>query len=290
MNPEAPPAQRQPATAIIPHRHNKRIFDDASSYYQQQRWFKTRLTRYEYALTRTVLLQELTSDPGEHVLEIGCGPGTWTREVAPLVERLTAVDISDEMIRQARGYAGAGNVTFVHSDAAQFPLEQTYDAVFSVRVVEYFEDWKSVISRYLDAVAPGGRAVIITKTPISVYRGTGRYLTVGRLARRFLRRVLAREQPDEHPFWQVYLPPTELAQLFSEHGLQQVKVRPVIYGLPIFMRGTKQYPIVPGPLEPFFLILFALAWRLANALPAPLRLASLLFSESYAVSGVRPPT
>jgi SAM-dependent methyltransferase len=284
---EAPGAEA--ATAIMPHRHNKRIFDDASSYYQQQRWFQTRLTRYEYALTRTVLLGELAPHSGVRALEIGCGPGTWTREVAPHVDHLTAVDISDEMIRQARGYVRADNVSFVHSDAAEFPLEGTYDAVFSVRVVEYFEDWKPVIARYLEAVAPGGRAVIITKTPISVYRGTGRYLTVGRVARRFLRRVFRRPQPEEHPFWQVYLPPTELARLFAEHGLEQIKIRPVIYGLPIFMRGTKQYPVVPRVLEPFFLILFALAWRIADALPAPLRLASLVFSESYAVSGVRPP-
>lgn len=276
------------ATTHLPHGHNKRIFDDASSYYQQQRWFQTRLTRYEYALTRTVLLQELTSHPGARALEIGCGPGTWTREVAPLVDRLTAVDISDEMIQQARGYVGADNVTFVHSDAAQFPLDERYDAVFSVRVVEYFEDWKPVIARYLDAVAPGGRVVIITKTPISVYRGTGRYLAVGRAGKRLLRRVLRRPEPEEHPFWQVYLPPTELAQLFEEHGLHQVKIRPAIYGLPIFMRGTKQYPIVPKPLEPLFLTIFALAWRIADALPGPLRLASLVFSESYAVSGVRP--
>jgi SAM-dependent methyltransferase len=277
-------------TSHLPHRHNKRIFDDASSYYQQMRWFKTRLTKYEYNLTRTVLLQELSGNSGGRALEIGCGPGTWTREVAPLVKHLTAVDISGAMIEQARGYTDSDNVRYVQSDAAEFPLNEQYDTIFSVRVVEYFEEWEPVLARLLDAVAPNGRAVIITKTPISVYRGTGRNLAIGRTAKRLLRQVRGIPQPQEDPFWQRYLPPTELASLFKVHGLEQVKIRPVIYGLPVFMRGTKQYPIVPKSLESFFLIIFALAWRMADALPAPLRLAALIFSESYSVSGVRPPS
>jgi ubiquinone/menaquinone biosynthesis C-methylase UbiE len=271
------------------HSHNRRIFGDAASYYQNLRWFKNRLTRYEYSLTRRVLMEELSTVPtGAWALEVGCGPGTWTREVAPMVERLTALDISQEMIEQARPYVGSENVEFVHTDVAEFPLQEQYDAVFSVRVVEYLADWKPVLARLVDAVAPGGRAVIITKTPISTWRGTGRNLAVGRVAKRLLRRLAGRPQPTEDPFWQRYLPPTELARLFEDQGLEDVRIRPVIYGLPIFMRGTKQYPLIPKALEPFILILFALGWHVADRLPGPLRPAGLVFSESYAVSGTRP--
>jgi len=251
------------------------------------RWFKTRLTRAEYEITRKVLLAELVPRSDMRALEIGCGPGTWTREVAPLVKELTAVDISDEMLGQAREYVRADNVDFVHSDAALLPLAQQYDCVFSVRVMEYLEDWKPVIGRLVDAVAPGGRAVIITKTPISVYRGTGRYLAIGRFGRRALRRVRRIPEPPREPFWQKYLPPTELAHLFEDHGLENVRVRPVIYGLPIFVRGTKQYPIVPKVLEPVALAAFERGWRVADALPSVLRPFGLIFSESYSVSGVR---
>jgi SAM-dependent methyltransferase len=275
-------------TPIERHLGNQQIFGEASSYYQHMRWFKTRLTQAEYDITRTVLLEDLMLSADTRALEIGCGPGTWTREVAPLVGQLTAVDISAEMIEQARQYVEADNVSFVHSDVALLPLQEKYDAVFSVRVVEYLEDWEPVVTRLLDAVAPGGRAVIITKTPISVYRGTGRYLAVGRYGRRVLRRLRGIPQPPTEPFWQKYLPPTKLADLFEERGLEQVLIRPVIYGLPIFVRGTKQYPIVPEVLEPTALAAFNWGWRIADALPSSLRAFGLIFSESYSVSGVRP--
>lgn len=275
---------------ILPHQQNQRIFDDASSYYQHLRWFKSRLTRFEYTLTRKVLLEELGPTPGARALEVGCGPGTWTREVAPRVGALTALDIAPQMLAQARAYVHTPNVRFVQGDVAQFPLatEGPYDAIFSVRVLEYLEDWKPVVGQLLDAVAPGGRIVIITKTPLSVYRGTGRERALGQLIRRVERRVRGVPAPERHPFWQRYIPPTALAQLYAAHGLEQVRIRPVIYGLPIFVRGTKQYPVVPPFLELPVLAAFALGWQLADALPGPLRPAGLLFSESYAVSGIRP--
>ncbi|HZU14561.1 MAG TPA: methyltransferase domain-containing protein [Chloroflexota bacterium] len=274
-------------TPILAHGFNKRIFDDASTYYQQMRWFKTRLTRFEYDLTRRVLLEELSPRPTASMLEVGCGPGTWTKEVAPLVNSLVALDISDEMIARARPYVDAANVEYIHTDAAQYEPAQAFDAVFSVRVVEYLEDWRPVVSRLVRAVKPGGRGVIITKTPISVYRGTGRNLAVARPIRRVQRRILGQPEPESHPFWQRYLPPTELARVFKEQGFTDVRIRPVIYGLPIFMRGTKQYPLVPSALEPAALRIFERAWELADRLPAALAPAALVFSESYAVSGTR---
>jgi 2-polyprenyl-3-methyl-5-hydroxy-6-metoxy-1,4-benzoquinol methylase len=273
---------------IVVHRNNQQIFDDAASYYQDLRWFKTRLTRFEYDLTRQVLLEELSVSPGNRVLEVGCGPGTWTREVAPLVGHVTALDISAEMIDRARQYVQEGNVTYVHTDVAQYQLTEVYDAVFSVRVVEYLENWEPEIRRLLGAVAPGGRAVIVTKTPISVWRGTGRNLALGRAIRRAQRRLRNVPQPEDQPFWQRYISPTALVKTFHMCGLERVQVRPVIYGLPIFMRGTKQYPLVPESLEPLALSVFSQGWKIADALPPHLRPLGLVFAESYAVSGIRP--
>lgn len=276
------------ATTIAPHLDNQTIFNDASSYYQQLRWFKTRLTRFEYDLTQRVLLEELGDQRGKRALEIGCGPGTWTREVAPLVEHLTALDISADMIDQARAYTQSGNVDFVRTDVAQYPFDQPVDTIFSVRVVEYLQDWRPVFDRMLAAVAPGGQAVIITKTPISAWRGTGRSRAVAQAAHRIRHRWLGGPEPWHDTLWQRYIPPTEMARMFEAHGLEQVRIRPVIYGLPIFMRGTKQYPLVPEAMEPPVLALFERGWQLADSLPEGLRPAALFFSESYAVSGTRP--
>lgn len=47
--------------------------------------------------------------PGAVVLDLGCGVGRVAREMEPHVERIHAVDVSEEMVRQAREYVGPGS-------------------------------------------------------------------------------------------------------------------------------------------------------------------------------------
>ena len=76
------------------------IYDEAASYYQQLRWFKTRLTRLEYAQTEAALLSQFhfSQEKKGRYLEIGCGPGTWTKVVAAHAAEVIALDISANMI------------------------------------------------------------------------------------------------------------------------------------------------------------------------------------------------
>ena len=266
------------------------VFNDAASYYQQLRWFKTPLTRFEYGQTERVLLEQLRPAATDHLLEIGPGPGTWTKVVAPHVARVTAVDISENMLEQARRYVESPNVTFINGDAAEYQPDQPLDGFYSVRVLEYVRGWEQMLSRVSAHVAVGGRATVITKTPFSVYRGTGRELSViaapRHLAGRLKRKLL--HTPEHHiKFWQTYISPLELAAVLRANGFENIEVRPVIFGLPIFMRGTCQYPIVPPPLEAAFLRAFDQGFEAATNAPTWLRDKSLFFSESFAISATK---
>lgn len=261
----------------------QQVFDEASSYYRDLRWEKNRLTRFEKLLTLRTLEEELGAPGVEAALELGCGPGTWTPLLAGRARRVTAVDLSEGMLTQAREAVSSSNVDFVHADASRFQAETPYDLAMSVRVLEYVPEWDTIIGRLRHLVRPGGRAVVITKTPVSVYRGTGRERWFGP---RTLPRLLAGRQLDPN-FWQRHIPVRKMAAGFWDAGFTGIKVRPVIFGLPIFMRGTKQYPIVPSFAERPFLWSFEQAWRWASAGGETRRLLSLVFSESYAVSGLR---
>jgi ubiquinone/menaquinone biosynthesis C-methylase UbiE len=266
------------------------VFNDAASYYQNLRWFKTPLTRFEYGQTERVLLEQLRPGATDHLLEIGPGPGTWTKVVAPHVKRVTAVDISENMLEQARHYVESPNVTFINGDAAEYQPDEPLDGFYSVRVLEYVRGWERMLSRVAAHVAVGGRATVITKTPFSVYRGTGRELSViavpRHLAGRLKRKLL--HTPEHHiTFWQTYIKPLEMAAVLRANGFEDVEVRPVIVGLPIFMRGTCQYPIVPPALEGAFLRAFDWGFGAATNAPTWLRDRSLFFSESYAISATK---
>ncbi len=122
---------------------------------------------------------------------------------------------------------------------------------------------------------------MVTKTPISIWRGTGRERWFGprTLGRRLAGRSL---NPD---FWQRYIPIRHMVRAFQNAGLTDIKVRPVIFGLPIFMRGTKQYPLVPAFAEPPLLWATRHVWEWASHGSQIRRMAALPFAESYAVSG-----
>ena len=259
------------------------VFDRASGYYRNLRWEKNRLTRFEHELTRRVIEDELGDATVGSALELGCGPGTWTPLLARRAERVVAVDLSTGMLEQARAAVQTENVTFVNADAARFSSDSKFDLVMSVRVLEYIPEWRSILARLEHLVAPGGRVVIVTKTPVSVWRGTGRERWFG--PHTLARRITGRKLDDS--FWQEYLPVRDVRRAFADGGFMDVRVRPVIFGLPVYVRGTKQYPLLPAAAEPRALAITDSAWRWVSRHGDGVRMAALPLSESYAVSGQR---
>jgi hypothetical protein len=76
-----------------------------------------------------------------------------------------------------------------------------------------------------------------------------------------------------------------MVRAFQAAGLVDIRVRPVIFGLPIYMRGTKQYPLVPSFAEQPFLSASKNVWTWVSAGSQMRRTAALPLAESYAVSG-----
>jgi ubiquinone/menaquinone biosynthesis C-methylase UbiE len=260
-----------------------RVFTDASGYYRQMRWERNRLVQFEKWLTQETVQAELGDERVSSALELGCGPGTWTGMLADRAKRVVAVDISEGMLGQAATeLANRTNVELKQSDIVRFdPGSQTFDRILSVRVLEYVPEWRQVVESFGRFLSPGGRAVVVTKTPISVWRGTGRERWFG--PRTFARRLTGRSlNPD---FWQRYIPVREMVDAFQTAGLEDINVRPVIFGLPIFMRGTKQYPIVPEFAEEPVLRVTKNVWKWVSAGSQRRRTAALPLAESYAVSG-----
>ncbi len=260
-----------------------RVFDDAAGYYRELRWDKNRLTQLERWLTQTTIEEELGDQHVGSALELGCGPGTWTGLLADRADAVLAVDLSEAMLAQAgRAHAARPNVELRQGDIARFDeAGRRFDRILSVRVLEYVPEWQSVVEALGRRLAPGGRAVIVTKTPISIWRGTGRERWFG--PRTFARRLTGKTLNAD--FWQRYIPIRGMVRAFETAGLVDVKVRPVIFGLPIYMRGTKQYPIVPPFAEPPFLSASRGMWRWVSDGSQLRRNAFLWLSESYAVSG-----
>jgi len=119
----------------------------------------------QFMMTPTVegrLLQALELDCAASVLEIGTGTGFLTACLAALAGSVTSVDIFDDFIESAGKHldkAGIDNVELACMDATQALPDGRYDAVAVTGSVERFD------TRYVDALAPGGRLFIVVGQP-----------------------------------------------------------------------------------------------------------------------------
>lgn len=88
-----------------------------------------------------------------HLLEIGCGTGRMTRHLSAAFKKITAVDISGEMISQARSrLAGCKNVDLYETDGQSFPLaDKSVDVVFSYIVFQHLRSRRLVKKNFLEA-------------------------------------------------------------------------------------------------------------------------------------------
>jgi ubiquinone/menaquinone biosynthesis C-methylase UbiE len=107
--------------------------------------------------------------PGEHVLELGPGPGIFTVEAARRVGpegRLVAVDIQPEMIAQVEKRvreAGLSNVETQVSDAYHLPLDdESVDRAFLVTVLPEILDRQRALAELRRVLKPDG-ALSITE-------------------------------------------------------------------------------------------------------------------------------
>lgn len=89
----------------------------------QARKYSTGRLAYAQELYETIL-QYHTNSAGrfDHILDVGCGPGKATRDLAPTFRHATGVDPSEEMVETARdlgGITSAGHSVQYHISAAE---------------------------------------------------------------------------------------------------------------------------------------------------------------------------
>ena len=111
-------------------------------------------------------LAALALHPGECVLDIGCGGGEATLELARAVApngTVVGLDLSAAVLAFAhRAAKGCDRVTFVEADAQVFPFESaSFDAAFSRFGVMFFADPIAAFINIRRSLRPKGRLAFI---------------------------------------------------------------------------------------------------------------------------------
>lgn len=114
---------------------------------------------------RGLVREALDAQPGDRVLDVGCGPGFYIPELLEQVGpegAVVGIDSSGSMLSlAARRSEDGANVEFHEADATALPVaDASVDAALSVQVLEYVADIPAALAEILRALRPGGRAVI----------------------------------------------------------------------------------------------------------------------------------
>src|SRR5579862_2294897 len=89
------------------------------------------------------LIDLLDPQPGERILDLGCGAGQLTAKIAGRGAAMIGIDSSPEMIAQARSNFPA--IDFRVADATAFELPEPVDAVFSNAVLHWIHNQRAAI-------------------------------------------------------------------------------------------------------------------------------------------------
>lgn len=147
------PAERRPSVEAV----------DETAVVQAWQWV-TRLPQFR-AMWQCIARRALQGRQDVRVLDIGSGAGQLATLLAlqPEVRDVVGIDLSAEMIDQARGYAEmrGANAEFLQVDAAEMPFpEDAFDVAVSTVSLHHWSNPEQVLRELHRVLKPGGRALV----------------------------------------------------------------------------------------------------------------------------------
>ena len=185
--------------------------------YEHYRWLGSAIKKGGYEMTRAAIENLLPKIFFKNYIEVGSGPGTWTKLFLEKEQRASfdLVDLSDEMVAIAKKNLGTGAaIRYINADFLAFIPDKKYDFFFSSRTIEYVENKNAFIEKVAKLLISGGAGLIITKTP--KYRR---------------QKLLGKSVP---PLHRGQITPRALSLLLEKNGLIPHLLFPVTFSFPFF--------------------------------------------------------
>ncbi len=171
------------------------------------------------------VLSLLDAKPGERILDVGCGSGHLTKQIADAGAEVIGLDSSPEMIATAKAAYPA--LTFLVADASDFAFDEPFDAIFSNAALHWVERAEAAVICMARVLKPGGRFVI-------EMGGKGNIAGIATSLERAIRRQHGREVKATNYFPSI----GQYASLLEKHGIEVTSA--VLFDRPTKLEGGEE--------------------------------------------------
>jgi len=174
---------------------------------------------------RCGLFREFLGDGRKRVLEIGCGTGLFTKELASTCHMIVAIDISATLLRKAKERISAGNVHFVVGNAYETEFQSaSFDCIVGSSSLHHL-DVDAALQEFGRVLRPGGGMMFTEPNMMNPQVALTKNLP-------FLKRRVG-DSPDETAFFR-----WRIAEKLRRHGFRDVSAEPFDF----------VHPALPAPV------------------------------------------
>ncbi len=162
---------------------------------------------------RRVIMLTSHLKPDMKVLELGCGTGYFTKEAAQSGAEITAIDISPDLLEQAKSEISLPNVKFLIENAYQMNFDDnTFDAVIGSSVLHHLKI-ESALKEIFRVLRPGGTIHFTEPNMLNPQIALQKNIP-------FLKKMMG-DSPDETAFFA-----RSLKKKMLKHGFSNIEIKP----------------------------------------------------------------
>ena len=151
------------------------FFDAHAPVYQDNEFTRNTIREVDF------LLEELSVPPGASILDVGCGTGRHSVELARRGYAVTGLDLSSEMLARAAGAAAAAgvHVEWIRADAARFSFPEPFDGAVCLcegafgllgQTDDPVDQPLAILRNIARSLKPGARAVLTVLNAAAMLR------------------------------------------------------------------------------------------------------------------------
>lgn len=189
----------------------------------------------QHTLWRNKTMSHMFLDSNMTVLDVCCGTGDWTIQLAASGAETTGLDFSENMLEVAEGKTEQwDNISLIHGNAMDLPFEDDhFDYVTIGFGLRNLPDYGAAIADFYRVLKPGGTLVILeTSTPENNLINSGFELYFGKIMP-MLGGIIVKKKDEYawlHESTSSFMTKNELKRMLDTTGFTNIKIIPHTLG------------------------------------------------------------